>query len=294
MARKRRKRVVCPNCDNKLREDMNFCFKCGQENHIKRVSMKMLLSDFSSTYFSFDSKLFSSLKLLLFRPSFLSSEYLNGKIEQYLRPIRMYIFISFIFFLLNSLLATDNMLKGIDFTKDGEPVDIEVVQEDLKSGEIKGDEEVSFQELDKRWFDGKLTKVFSDDKEIQLFVVFLKSKLPLLFFLLIPILGMLLFIVFYKKKYYYVDHLVFALHLQSFFFVLLIVDLLINQIFKVDVMAITLLIFLIYGFIAARRFYSLGKFNTFIRLSFIGFTHSVISLVIFGFFFIMLLKYYKV
>ena len=96
MARKRRKRITCPNCDKQLKQEMNFCPNCGQENHIKRVSVSMLVSDFSSTYFSFDSKLFSSLKYLLTKPSFLSVEYLNGKIEAYLRPIRMYIFISFV------------------------------------------------------------------------------------------------------------------------------------------------------------------------------------------------------
>ena len=281
MGRKRRKRIVCPNCEEQLNDQMNYCFNCGQENHIKRVSVKMLMSDFSSTYFSFDSKLFSSLKYLLIKPSFLSLEYLNGKIEAYLRPIRMYVFISFVFFLLNSMLSANSTYDSIKFTKDGNPVSSEFVQEELKTTETTDVESDSFLEIDNRLFEGKLKKIFSDDKEIKLFIVFLKSKLPILFFLLIPVLGLLFFIFFYKKKYYYVDHLVFALHLQSFMFVLLIINILTESVFKVDLIGIGSLLFLVYGFIAARRFYNLGKINTFFRL------------IIFAIFFLILLKNYN-
>jgi len=296
MARKRRKRIACPNCDKQLKEEMNFCPNCGQENHIKRVSMKMLVSDFSSTYFSFDSKLFSSLKYLLIKPSFLSLEYLNGKIEAYLRPIRLYIFISFAFFLLNSIYSGDNISNAINLTSDGDPITIEEVQSEFEKGNtIKNDKEnVTFLELDKELFDGKIAKILSDKKEQKLFKQFLKSKLPILFFFLIPILGILLFLFFYKKKYFYVDHLVFALHLQSFVFVLLIISLLIDWIFKVELTHFAMLGLLIYGFIAARKFYGLGKISTFIRLSFVGLIHVILSSIIFLFFCLIVLKNYQV
>lgn len=296
MARKRRKRISCPNCNKQLKSDMNFCPNCGQENHIKRVSMKMLVSDFSSTYFTFDSKLFASLKYLLIKPSFLSIEYLNGKIEAYLRPIRLYIFISFAFFLLNSIISTNGSASEvINLTKDGNPTTIEQVQSEFEKAKTieKDKENVAFSELDEQLFEGKITKILSDKKELKLFILFLKSKLPILFFFLIPILGILLFLFFYKKKYFYVDHLVFALHLQSFLFVLLIVSLLIDWVFKVDLTSFAILGLLVYGFIAARKFYNLGKVSTFIRLSFVGLTHVILSTVIFGFFFLIVLKYYN-
>jgi len=297
MGKKRRKRINCPNCDKQLKEDMNFCPNCGQENHIKRVSMKMLVSDFSSTYFTFDSKLFASLKYLLIKPSFLSLEYLNGKIEAYLRPIRLYIFISFAFFLLNSIISTGGgVSEVINLTDDGKPTTIEQVQGEFeKVKTVNNDNDLAaFSELDKELFDGKITKIFSDKKEMKLFFLFLKSKLPILFFFLIPILGVLLFLFFYKKKYFYVDHLVFALHLQSFVFVLLTISLLIDWGFNVDLTFFAILGFLIYGFIAARKFYDLGKISTFIRLSFVGFTHVILSAIIFGFFFLIVLKNYQI
>ncbi|RZJ32782.1 MAG: DUF3667 domain-containing protein, partial [Chryseobacterium sp.] len=47
----------------------------------------------------FDGKFFSTLKLLITRPGFLSNEYKMGRRASYLNPIRMYVFTSAIFFL---------------------------------------------------------------------------------------------------------------------------------------------------------------------------------------------------
>ncbi|PHS07159.1 MAG: hypothetical protein COA88_09180 [Kordia sp.] len=300
MARKRRKRIVCPNCDKQLKEEMNFCCNCGQENHIKRVSVAMLVSDFSSTYFSFDSKLFASLKYLLIKPSFLSLEYLNGKIEAYLRPIRMYIFISFIFFLLSSITSKNNSFDAINLSDDGKSFTIGEVQNgtvNLDNKEQDSVEELNdaefFTSID-NLFEGKVKKIISDKKELNLFLNFLRSKSPFFLFFLIPVLGFLFFLIFYKKKYYYVDHLVFALHLQSFLFVLLILNVLIELIFKIDLSQFAILGLLVYGFIAARKFYNTGKISTFIRLSFVGLIHIILSSFIFIAFFFIVLKYYNI
>jgi hypothetical protein len=48
----------------------------------------------------FDSKFFTTLKDLLFKPGFLSKEYVNGRRASYLHPIKMYVFTSAMFFLL--------------------------------------------------------------------------------------------------------------------------------------------------------------------------------------------------
>jgi len=294
MARKRRKRIVCPNCDKQLREDMNFCFNCGQENHIKRVSVTMLVSDFTSTYFSFDSKLFASLKYLLTKPSFLSLEYLNGKIEAYLRPIRMYIFISFAFFLLNSITSTNSALDIIDFTKDGQSVTLEEVQGDLNSPTLQNNEDMEAVNSIDEFFDGKFKKIFSDKRELNSFMTFFRSKLPLLVFFLIPVFGGLLYIFFYKKEYYYVDHLVFALHIQSFFFVLLIISTIVDWVFKVKSISPAVLGVMIYGYIAALKFYKRPKLGTFIRLNFVGIMLLILSILSLSVFFLLLINYYKI
>lgn len=289
MGKRRRKRISCPNCDTQLREEMNYCFSCGQENHIKRVSMKMLSNDFISTYFSADSKLLASLKYLIFKPSFLSLEYLNGKIEAYLRPIRLYVFISFSFFLLLGITSTNIGVDNLNLKKDGNPVTFEEVSSEINSKK----QETSISD-DSSIFDLKMEKIFSDKREANLFLNHAKSKLPILLFIIIPILALLLYLFFYHKEYYYIDHLVFALHLQSFFFVLLILTTIVDWIFNTDLSGLAVLGLLIYGFIAARRFYKRKKVSTFLRLSLVGLFHSIISVFVGIAFFLILLNYYNV
>jgi len=294
MGKKRRKRVSCPNCSSKLRDDMNFCFNCGQENHIKRVSIKMLAADFTSTYFSVDSKLLQSLKYLLLKPSFLSLEYLNGKIEAYLRPIRLYVFISFSFFLLWGVVSSNDLTKGLTFKNDGKDVSIEEVREELNKPKDTNDAIQTDFSGTESFLDGKLERIFSDEKEMNSFVVFAKSKSPILFFFLIPLFAFLLFLFFYKKEYYFVDHLVFALHLQSFLFVMLIVSTIIDWVFKIDTAPLAVLGLLIYGFIAALRFYKRKWFTTFIRLSLTGIVYTFFGSIFFVVFFLLLVNYYVI
>lgn len=54
---------------------------------------------FMSDYFTFDSKIFKSYFPLIFKPGFLTIEYLQGKREKYIPPLRMYIFVSIALFI---------------------------------------------------------------------------------------------------------------------------------------------------------------------------------------------------
>ncbi len=92
-----RKEKNCLNCGTTVVG--KYCHNCGQENVDPKESVWQLLSHFFSDITHFDGKFFSTLKDLLFKPGFLSKEYMNGRRARYLNPIRMYLFTSFIFFL---------------------------------------------------------------------------------------------------------------------------------------------------------------------------------------------------
>ncbi|WP_431211247.1 DUF3667 domain-containing protein [Puia sp. P3] len=76
-----------------------YCSHCGQENTEPKESIGHLIGHFIEDVTHFDSKLFTTLKDLVLRPGFLTREYVAGRRVQYLNPIRMYIFISAVFFL---------------------------------------------------------------------------------------------------------------------------------------------------------------------------------------------------
>jgi hypothetical protein len=72
-----------------------------------------LVQHFFNDITHFDGKFFSTVKLLLRKPGFLSAEYLAGRRMRYLNPIRMYVFTSaFFFIILFSLKKPEDMMKS--------------------------------------------------------------------------------------------------------------------------------------------------------------------------------------
>ena len=77
-----------------------YCQVCGQENVEPKESFWHLLTHFFYDFTHFDGKFFSTVKYLLSKPGFLTSEYVKGRRASYLHPIRMYIFTSAFFFII--------------------------------------------------------------------------------------------------------------------------------------------------------------------------------------------------
>ncbi|MDP9048229.1 MAG: DUF3667 domain-containing protein [Bacteroidota bacterium] len=88
----------CLNCGTIL--EGKFCHHCGQENLQIRENFGHMMNHAVSDYFHFDHQFFHTLKPLLLKPGKLTNEYMAGRRVQYLHPIKMYIFISIVYFLL--------------------------------------------------------------------------------------------------------------------------------------------------------------------------------------------------
>ncbi|MFT3911187.1 MAG: DUF3667 domain-containing protein [Ferruginibacter sp.] len=95
---KERSEKNCLNCNAVLHG--RHCHVCGQENLEPQESVWHLITHFFNDITHFDGKFFSTLKYLLVKPGFLSSEYRLGRRASYLNPIRLYLFTSAIFFLI--------------------------------------------------------------------------------------------------------------------------------------------------------------------------------------------------
>lgn len=88
----------CLNCGTPLTD--TFCAHCGQKDIPRRQTLGELFSNFISSFWSYEGKFFLTSKYLITRPGFLATEYNAGRRESYYHPARMYVFISFVFFLL--------------------------------------------------------------------------------------------------------------------------------------------------------------------------------------------------
>jgi Protein of unknown function (DUF3667) len=126
----KRNNEYCLNCGTKLVD--TFCHHCGQKDIPKRQTLGELWTNFISSFWSYEGKFFLTTKFLVTKPGFLALEYNAGRRESYYHPARMYVFISFIFFL---LFSTVTSLKETD--KDEPKKTVELDTDDLK--ELKKD-----------------------------------------------------------------------------------------------------------------------------------------------------------
>ena len=97
----------CENCHSPLNGP--FCANCGQEADSKLKYFWVVIMHLLDDIFSFDSRASRTLFPLLTRPAFLTNEYFAGRRVHYVPPLRLYLFISIIFFLtLKFFIAADN------------------------------------------------------------------------------------------------------------------------------------------------------------------------------------------
>lgn len=180
MTKKRRKSTSCYNCHAPLDRSENFCHSCGQENHSRQASTRVLMSDFLADYLAFDSKLFRSVVPLISKPGFITKEYLDGKRQQFIAPIRVFLFLSFVYFGLSFLLDSDADSTSVLFKND----------------------EASNQTVQ------KISESFRSN--INLMIFFFTPILALIIMLFYRT----------KEKKYYVNFFVFSLHFLTFLFIL--------------------------------------------------------------------------
>jgi Protein of unknown function (DUF3667) len=98
LSKKRHITGHCLNCGATLQGP--YCHCCGQEATNHPDSIWHLIQHFFEDITHYDGKLWQTVKPLLTRPGFLTQQYLQGKRAGYLNPVRLFIFLNFIFFFL--------------------------------------------------------------------------------------------------------------------------------------------------------------------------------------------------
>lgn len=87
----------CANCGTGLHG--RFCSTCGQSTDSHRRSVRHLLTDLFKDIASFDSRILRTAYALLAKPGELALAFRDGRTQRYVPPIRLYLFVSLIFFL---------------------------------------------------------------------------------------------------------------------------------------------------------------------------------------------------
>jgi len=106
------------------------------------------------------------------------------------------------------------------------------------------------------------------------------SGLSLGIFLLLPFFAIFLKIIYIRRKYTYMEHMVFVFYTQAVFFLLMLLFLIIDYFSNGNdsLIAITLGLFVIYLFIAMKKFYKQGWFKTFFKFLLANFSFMIMSI----------------
>jgi len=202
--------------------DDRFCSRCGQKLEDRRAPLRRLLLDFLGELFSLESRLFRSLRDLFFHPGRLTEDYLAGKRASQLPPVRLYLVASLFFFFLFSLTPPD--VSNMNVFVGGQIIGRDVPDPDA-AGNIRlldPDPKTSLGETARHRLEAQQERFRQMDPQVLIDAVYqgIARTLPKALILFLPILALVLKVLFWRSRILYFDHSIFALHLQSFLFLL--------------------------------------------------------------------------
>ena len=270
----------CPNCGTHLSVLHNYCPQCGQINHDVNISLKHLIAEVIENIFHFDTKSVQTLKVICFKPGFITSEFIKGKRAQYVAPVKFYIFISFVFFLIISLpQAPQGTSPNVDMKIDT------ITFLNISSANLRGLTQQS--QLDSvmqahaiplttlnKYIVRQLSRLGREGQEG--FNHMLLKGVSYMMFVLMPLFALFVFMLNRKKAKYYIGTLIFSLHYHSFVFLLLTLSLITDRIIGTSIiLIIPIIVSPIYLLMALKHVYGDSLLRTTAKTIFIGISQFV-------------------
>ncbi|WP_167856448.1 DUF3667 domain-containing protein [Hymenobacter metallicola] len=250
------------------------------------------MEEFLEGIFHFDSKVFRTAKLLLLRPGELTKQFLQGHRMPYVPPIRLYVFISFVFFFLLSISVPHSSTRpSKELIRDAK---LRAAADSLRQNAAKQPNMIVFDNGDSP-MTASLGMDFSQEELVKLSqdptparidsairsrglepTLWRKTalrqtvrtlnmspeemtrkwlkNLPILMFVLMPLFALLLKGLYLRQRQYYLSHLIFSIHFHCFVFVLFIVNLVLSRFSDGDWFELLLMILpAVYFFLALRN-----------------------------------------
>ncbi len=100
----------CLNCGTEL--SGVYCHNCGQQSCNTTATVGGFIFEYLSNAFMWDSRFIKTLWLLIRRPGYLTNEFLQGKIVSYVHPLKLNMFMLFVFISLFLLFASSKKLTN--------------------------------------------------------------------------------------------------------------------------------------------------------------------------------------
>lgn len=207
---------ACLNCGADLVGP--FCHACGQRNRPARQSIWILLREAFEETFELDGRVARTLVPFVSRPGFLMREYAAGRRARYSSPLRLFLAFSLLWFAVGWVdrqLEEMGRIAGVESSEPASGLQFRRSEPSAPVAEGELPDTVWGQELQRRIEDFDRLE---DEKKGELLADALFEYIPTLAFALVPLFAGFLQLLFARRGRYYVEHLVFALHLHAYAF----------------------------------------------------------------------------
>lgn len=121
----------------------------------------------------------------------------------------------------------------------------------------------------------------NDESLVDEFFDGFKSNLPNVIILLLPLIALVLKILYIRRMFYYVEHLIFAIHIHCFTFLLFSIWLITELIFPSldDHVGWMFILLFVYVFVAMKRMFSQSGIRTFVKFILFGASYTFLLFV---------------
>lgn len=232
--------LICPNCGEQ--EVGKYCPNCGQSNKDYNKPVKEIFGDLLDSI-NLDIRMINTLIPFFTKPGYLTEEYFNGRRKRYVPPMRMYMFVSIVFFFLVQYTSSDeikdNIVKVDDTEQSASRIKIgtnpQKEENVVTKDSLYESDDITLDNLDKESIEKIKEEALKDstttewekqlvvgglnavDKKDLFFDKFLKNVSYVLF-LLMPFFALILAMILWKSKMLYIKHLIFSINFHSFIF----------------------------------------------------------------------------
>lgn len=267
--------IICKNCGEQFATE--FCPNCGQ-NRKADFSQKQILKDYLEEAIGVDDKFWITLKYLLFKPGFLTNEFIQSKRRKYLSPIKLYLLVVFLFFgmqtitesIVPSIKKISENVKGLDEkNKDFSMNNLSFGDSDVLTYKkiVEEGESLGFKPD---------TRFFTEEKmEVLNIIENGKSKIHWLIFISLPFAALLLKPFYWK--YSISQHLIHMINIYTLVFFYSMLDLMLPFRYVSEMIFFLFYLSLIISF---KRVYNGSWIGSFFKSVFFIFLFFVVFLII--------------
>jgi hypothetical protein len=234
----------CENCGALLHGP--YCSQCGQKAADRIMPIWHMINEALEAVVELDLRVLYTLPKFLFLPGRLTKEYINGRRKRYIRPFRLYLFSTFLLFAVLALTTTGNFGFVLDpqgrtrFNPPNTGINLggggadsttttttffenraqqEALAQQLESDSVK----INLGIYDDPAANERLEQLLKQRSAQAVrnpweFVGSLIDRGPYLMFLMLPIFAFFLKLLYIRRSRFYVEHLIFSLHLHAFTF----------------------------------------------------------------------------